>query len=159
MCKECFHLYFCWDTFLLRDFLPILNSPYPLSTTSLFLRITADRQNSVWLENSLYRREVETNADNSRNFKLLFLVQYSAWVLIFEEFILGQHSLSFPFPKVCLGFFCFSYFWDAASTWLKALVTRATLKLPNLTKRQHTNARHTGSTCTYHVPIKNKGVD
>ena len=29
-----------------------------------------------------------------------------AWVLIFEEFILGQHSLSFPFPKECLGFFC-----------------------------------------------------
>ena len=71
MRKECFHSYFAWDTLLFRDFLHIPNSPFPLLTTSLFLRITADRQNSVWLKNSLYRREVETNAANSENFKFL----------------------------------------------------------------------------------------
>lgn len=106
MCKECCHSYFCGDTFLLRGFLPILNSLFSLLTTSLSLMITADRPNRVWLQNSLYRREVETNTDNSRNFKFLFLVQCLAWVLIFEEFILGQHSVSFPFLKECLGFFC-----------------------------------------------------
>ena len=59
---------FCWD------FLHIPNSPFPL-LTFLFLWITAGRQDSVWLESSLYRREVETNADNSRNSKSLFLAQ------------------------------------------------------------------------------------
>ena len=71
MWRKCFHFYFCWDTLLLRDFLHIPNSPFPLLTTSIFLRITADRQNSVWLDKNPYRREVETNADNSRNFKSL----------------------------------------------------------------------------------------
>ena len=120
MCKECFHLYFCWDTFLLRDFLPILNSPFPLSTISLFLRITADRQNSVWLENSLYRREVETNADNSKNFKLLLLVRCFGLSSDLWRVYSRPTFTKFSIPKrMSEIFLCFSYFWDTASTWLK----------------------------------------
>ena len=135
MCKECFHFYFCWDTFLLRDFLPILNSLFPLSTTSLFPRITADRQNSVWLENSLYGREVEANVDNLRNFKLLFLVQCFGLSSDLWRVYSRPTFSKFSIPKImsCI-FLCFSYFWDIASTWLKTLVTSATLKLPNYLK-------------------------
>ena len=36
-----------------------------------------------------------------------FLRSVLAWVLIFDEFTLGQHSDNFSFSKECLGFFVF----------------------------------------------------
>ena len=103
MRKECLHFYFCWDTFLLRDLLHIPNSPFPLLTTSLFPRITAGRQNSVWLESGLYRREVETNADNSRNSKSLFLAQ--CFGLSSDLWWVYSRSTFFILKRMS-GFFC-----------------------------------------------------
>ena len=132
MRKECLHFYFCWDTFLLRDFLHIPNSPFPLLTTSLFPRITAGRQNSVWLESGLYRREVETNADNSWNSKSLFLAQ--CFGLSLMNLLSVNIQTIFHSQKNVWVFLCFSYFWDTAFTWLKALVMSTTLNLPNYLK-------------------------
>lgn len=106
MRRECFHFYFCWNNFLLRDFLHIPNSPFPLLTTSTFLRITADRQNSVWLDNSPYRREVETNADNSRNSKSLFLAQCFGLSSDLWWAYSRSTCRQFFFLKRMSGFFC-----------------------------------------------------